>query len=283
MISATHGPINFVTNRHHYVVAVAVTIMFAALLSASHPGREFTAAAFRAVVDFKVLWICLLVALWLGGRGPRQELGFADVFWGGTCGTLAALTAGLWPWLFLSIFAAAMLARTEHRGSSHALYLVVAIGLHEAGVNLCSEIIGDALLRLDASIAQFVTGWFLPGISASGATLQLSDGHIVVLVWGCSSLSYVGEMMLLTWALALLLAPEDGPGRGLWRWLLLVAMITIALNAARLALMATDPGVYHLLHDGVGSAAFRIVILSGAALIAWLQSNHARSRHRCSY
>jgi exosortase/archaeosortase family protein len=96
-----------------------------------------------------------------------------------------------------------------------------------------------------------------------------------MLVWGCSSLSYVGDMMLLCWALSLFLVGNSEPGRGLWRWLALVAVITVALNSVRLALMATDLQIYAFLHEGLGATAFRITILTGAACVAWLQSHHA--------
>ena len=98
-----------------------------------------------------------------------------------------------------------------------------------------------------------------------------------MLVWGCSSLSCVGDMMLLCWALCLLLAGKSAPGPGLSKWLALVAAITVMLNSMRLALMAIHPQVYAFLHEGPGATAFRIIILSGAVSIAWLQSNHANS------
>ena len=99
-----------------------------------------------------------------------------------------------------------------------------------------------------------------------------------MLVWGCSSLSYVGDMMLLCWAVSLFLAGKDEPVRGLWRPLVLVALITVALNSLRLALMTTDPQIYAFLHEGPGATAFRITILTGAVSVAWLQSNHAISK-----
>ena len=264
-----------IETRNGFIVASAFIIAFAALFSASLPGHQVLSAASHALVDFKVLWVCILVGLWRIASAPSRDLRLGDVIWGGLFAVLAAVTTGLWPWLCLAAFAGVFLTKTNQREVHQALYLLLAIGIHETVVTLCGEVFGDALLSLDASIAQFLTHWFLPELLASGTTLQVTGGHSVVLVWGCSSLSYVGDMMLLCWALALLLRDKENPGRGLWKWLALVATITVALNAARLALMATTPAIYHFLHDGSGAVIFRVIILTGAVSVAWLQSNHA--------
>jgi exosortase/archaeosortase family protein len=264
-----------IETRNGYIVASAFTIAYAALFSASLPGRQVLSAASHALVDFKVLWVCILVGLWRIASTSSRDLRLGDVIWGGLFAILAAVTAGLWPWLCLAAFAGAFLTRTKQHEIRQALFLLLAIGIHETVVTICGEVFGDALLSLDASIAQFLTHWFLPELLASGTTLQVSDVHSVALVWGCSSLSYVGDMMLLCWALTLLLGDKKKPGGDLWKWLALVATMTVALNAARLALMATSPPIYHFLHDGFGAVIFRIIILTGAVSIAWLQSSHA--------
>lgn len=266
--------------RNQYIGAIAGTIVFAALLSTSLPGRDFLSAGFHAVVDFKVMWLCTLIAVWRISSASTRRLRSGDVIWGSVPAALAAVTAGLWPWLFLSVFAAVFLARTDQHRVHQALYLLLALAVHETVVTLCGEIFADILLSLDALIAQLLTQWFVPEVLVSGATLQVAGGHSVVLVWGCSSLSYVGDMMLLCWALALFLAGEGSLGRGLWTWLVLVAGITVALNSMRLVFMATDAQIYHLLHEGAGAMAFRITLLAGAVGVAWLQSSHAISRSR---
>ena len=264
-----------IETRNGYIVASAFTIAYAALFSASLPGRQVLSAASHALVDFKVLWVCILVGLWRIASTSSRDLRLGDVIWGGLFAVLAAVTAGLWPWLCLAAFAGVFLTRTKQREIRQALFLLLALGIHETVVTLCGEVFSDVLLSLDASISQFLTHWFLPELLASGTTLQVTSGHSVALVWGCSSLSYVGDMMMLCWALALLLGDKEKPGGGLWKWLALVATITVALNAARLSLMATSPAIYHFLHDGFGAVIFRIIMLTGAVSIAWLQSSHA--------
>jgi exosortase/archaeosortase family protein len=249
--------------------------MFAALFSTSLPGRDLYSAGLHALVNFKVMWICALIAVWQIWGASSQNLRSGDVIYGGIFVALAAVTAGLWPWIILSTFAVVFLCRTSRTTDRQALYLLIAIGIHEIFVTLCGEVFADSLLGLDALIAGSLTRLLLPEVLVTGAMLQVPGGHSVMLVWGCSSLSYVGDMMLLCWALSLLLVGNGEPVRGLWRRLALTAVITVTLNTVRLALMATDPQIYMFFHEGLGATAFRITILTGAVGIAWLHSNHA--------
>ena len=145
-------------------------------------------------------------------------------------------------------------------------------------MSLCGEIFAESLLSVDAVIAGSLARLVLPEVLVTGALLQVPGGQSVMLVWGCSSLSYVGDMMLLCWAVSLLLAGADESVRGLWRPLVSVAVITVALNSLRLAVMAAEPQIYVFLHEGLGATAFRITILAGAVGVAWLHSNHAISK-----
>jgi exosortase/archaeosortase family protein len=264
-------------SRNLYIGAVALTIVFAALFSTSLPGRDLYSAGLHAFINFKLTWICAFIAIWRIWGAPSQDLRSGDVICGGIFVALAAVTAGPWPWIFLCMFAAVLLRGAGQSTERQALYLLVAMGVHEVFVSLCGEVFADSLLSLDALIAGSLTRLLLPDVLVTGTMLQVPGGHSVMLVWGCSSLSYVGDMMLLCWALSLFLAGKSEPGRGLWRWLALVAVITVALNSARLALMAMDPQTYAFLHEGPGAVAFRIIILTGAACVAWLQFYHANS------
>lgn len=278
MLAPALNTLRPVSSRNLYVGAVALTIMFAALFSASLPGRDLHAAGLHALVNFKVMWICALIAVWRIWGTPSQDLRGSDVLYGGVFAVLAAVTAGLWSWIILSTFAAVFLNRTSRLPDRQALYLLIAIGIHEILVGLCGEVFAESLLSIDALIAGSLTRLVVPEVLVTGAMLQGPGGHSVMLVWGCSSLSYVGDMMLLCWAVSLFLAGKDEPVRGLWRPLVLVALITVALNSLRLALMATDPQMYAFLHEGLGATAFRIIILTGAVSVAWLQSNYAISK-----
>ena len=281
MFSSAFNSAQLAASRNLYVGAVALIILFAALFSTSLPGRDLYSAGLHAFVDFEVMWICALIAALRIWGASSRDLRPGDVLYGGIFVVLAAVTAGLWSWIILSTFAAVFLRRTSCPTHRQALYLLIAMGIHEIFVGLCGEVFAESLLNLDALIAGSLTRLVLPEVVVTGALLQVPGGHSVMLVWGCSSLSYVGDMMLLCWAVSLFLAGKDGPVRGLWKPLALVAAITVAFNSLRLAFMATDPQMYAFLHDGLGATAFRVTILSGAVSIAWLQSNHAISKPNC--
>ena len=269
--------------RNSYIAAIAVTIVFAALLATSLPGHDWLSASLHAITDFKVMWLCVLIAAWQILSTPGRPLQRSAVVIGGGLAALSAVTAGLWPWLFLILFSGLFLLGTNRRQIRQALALLLAIGVHETAVALCSEIFADVFLGLDALIAGSLTHWLLPDIQVAGSMLYVPGGHAVMLVWGCSSLSYVGDMILLCWALCLFLAGDDGIAGGLWKWLVTVACVTVMLNAARLALMASDFEMYNFLHAGPGATAFRVIILTGAVGIAWLHSKYALSKlHRAA-
>jgi len=261
--------------RTLYIGAVALFIIFAALLSTSLPGRDLIAAGIYSFVNFKVICLCALIAVARIWSDSGRELRPGDVIYGGVFAVLAAATGGLWPWAFLIAFAVVFLLRTSLRTTRQALYLILAIGVHEIVVTLFGEMFAEIFLSVDALIAGSMAQWLLPDVLVSGAKLAVPGGHSLMLVWGCSSLSYVGDMMLLCWALSLLMTGKDGPGQGLWARLSLLAVITVTLNALRLAIMASGPEAYGFLHDGLGASAFRITLLSSAVCVAWLQSYYA--------
>ena len=90
--------------RNSYIAAIAVTIVFAALLATSLPGHDWLSASLHAIADFKVMWLCVLIAAWQILSAPGRPLQQSDVVIGGGLAALSAVTAGLWPWLFLIAF-----------------------------------------------------------------------------------------------------------------------------------------------------------------------------------
>ena len=80
----------------------------------------------------------------------NQSLRWSDVIWGSAIAILAALASGLWPWMLLSAFAAKQLQGEKRQQIRQALYLLLAIGLHEAVIRVCGDVFGDALLGIDA-------------------------------------------------------------------------------------------------------------------------------------
>jgi hypothetical protein len=262
---------------------LAVIATLAGLLHGEsfRPGALVTVLA--AFEGHKVLWVCLIIAIWQLLRAPAQSLCFRDLVAGGPALLLAATASGIWPWLGLSLSMALLMRGAPERGSRHGYLIALAIGLHEVTVRILGQFMGDALLSIDAWIASELSSWFLPAIQATSGALRQTPEHVVVLVWGCSSLSHLGEGVLLCWALATA-RRDSGPlsaGAGtLWLSLALVGMVIIGLNALRLGLMATGPAAYEFLHDGDGATLFRMGTLGASIAMAWVYSCDETHRTR---
>jgi hypothetical protein len=148
--------------------------------------------------------------------------------------------------------------------------LALAVAAHEVAVGVLGELAGDPLLDLDARIAGALARWLQPGLVVSGTSLQAGEGPMVILVWGCSSLSHVGELLLLCWALTSLQRDDARPvsQARMAACLALLALFAVALNATRLTLMATSLESYEYLHGPQGGALFRCTLLVLAAAMS---------------
>jgi hypothetical protein len=229
-----------------------------------------SAALLIGIWNNKVLWLCLGVGLWQWLQTPSVELRATGLIAAVPVLMLSSFAGGIWPWLALIPVLLLALSAAEQCARAGLLIILLA-AVHEIAVSLLGELSGDTLLGIDAHIAGFVTGWFLPDITVEGNALQREGGHMLVLVWGCSSLSNLGDALLLFCALVSLYGSESGITRGRFLFcMLLVVVATVALNATRLGLMAGNADAYAYLHDGSGAAWFRIAALCLTAVLSWV-------------
>jgi len=254
-------------------IAMVVLLAASAATARGIPNADGAAEALmQGLWTNKVLWLCLGVGLWQLLQTPSAELGPPGLIAAAPALLLSAVGGGIWPWLGLIPVLLLGLSFAE-RGARTGLLIVLLAAAHEIAVSLLGALSGDALLGIDARIAGFVTSWFLPDISVAGTALQRDGGHMLVLVWGCSSLSNLGDALLLFCALASLYGPGHGAGNARGRFLgfmLLVAAATVALNATRLGLMASSADAYAYLHGSSGAAWFRIATLCVTAALGWV-------------
>lgn len=252
-------------------VAMLVVVSACAATARAVPGVvDTTAALVRGFGENKVLWVCLGIALWHLLRHRSPTVGVGHLLAAIPALLLSASAGGIWPWVGLSLSLLLLMTTGLGEARTGAL-LALAAALHVIGIDLLGELSGDAVLGLEARIAGLLAGGFLPGLQVEGNALQMPGGHMVVLVWGCSSLSNLGDALLLFCALVSLqlVASSSHILRGRFiSCLVLLACIAIALNVLRLTLMAGDSAAYAYLHGGAGGAWFRLATLGITALLS---------------
>jgi hypothetical protein len=267
-------------SRESFSAAVIVVAALAGTAGAVPGADGAVATLLAALVLHKVLWLCLGIAVWHLLRADAHELGARDLMLAAPALALAGTAAGVWPWIGLALALVPWL-RGLPRGAARAgLLIALASATHELAIDILGELAGDALLDIDARIAGLLSPWLLPGLAVSGTALQAGAGHTLILVWGCSSLSNLGEALLLCWALTSLhpAASARGHSRRLACCLGLLAVMTIALNATRLTLMASSMEAYTYVHDEGGAVLFRMAILLLAAAMSGVSIHDANNR-----
>lgn len=254
-------------------VALLVVVCACAGASRSVVGVvDVTEALVRGFIDNKVLWVCLGISAWHLTRNASPAVGGAHLAAAFPALFLVATAGGIWPWVGLSLSLCLLLLTDFAQGAARTGVLIALMAaLHIIAIDILGELGGDAVLSAEASVAGFMAGLVWPDVEVHGTALQLSGGHMLVLVWGCSSLSNLGDAMLLFWALASVSVSGPIPHHLTRRFVgcaILMACVAIALNTLRLALMACGPDLYTYLHSGPGAALFRLIILGMTAAIS---------------
>ncbi|MEP6389957.1 MAG: hypothetical protein ABJ056_08525 [Halioglobus sp.] len=262
-----------ILSRNIFTASLIAIAGCAALARAVPDATSASAALIHGFTDNKVLWICLAVAVWHLQRKPSPALQAQHLAAGIPALVLAAISGGIWPWIGLSVSLLLLLVFAPgYRGAARTGLLIALIAaIHEITIDSLSDLGGDTLLGIDAQIAGSLAQWVLPNLVVEGTALQHLDGHMLVLVWGCSSLSNLGDTLLLFLALVSLHASGE-VSRQSKGWIILCSLaltcLIVGLNALRLALMASNAELYAYLHDGDGAAWYRISILGVTALMS---------------
>ncbi len=262
-----------ILSRDGFVVTLVVVSAWSASARAVPGVMDTTAALVSGVVDNKVLWVCLGIAVWHLLRQHSPAVGGSHLLAAFPALCLSAAAGGIWPWIGLSLSLLLFLSTTPGFGGAARTGVLLALvaALHAIAIDLLGELGGDAVLGMEARIAGLMASGFLPDLEVQGNALQVPGGPMVVLVWGCSSFSNLGDSLLLFCALVSL-RPAGSPVQG-WRGrfavcLVLLACIAIALNLLRLTLMSRDPGTYAYLHGSEGAVWFRLATLGATALMS---------------
>lgn len=274
-------PTDAPSSRSVYCAALAGIMVMGAISQRVTGAESLSSLLIAALSNHKILWIFTGIALWQILRADQGRVTYADLFLGTLLASAALATDGLWPWLFLAGAMCHFVLAGEDVPANRGHLMLLVLALHEIVVATAGTLVGDSLLAIDAAIARGLSGLYFGEVGGTGTAMQIGAEHFIVLVWGCSSLSYLGNMLLLFWAVAIILS--DGHGRlpgNIWIWIGMVAMATVLLNTARLGLMAVDANSYQLFHHGDGATWFRIANLAVAVSAAWMWSCHENTRIR---
>lgn len=253
--------------------AVLVVVSACAASSLSVPGVvDTTAALVRGFSQNKVMWVCLGIAVWHLMRHPSPGVSAGHLAVAVPALFLSSMAGGIWPYIGLSVSLTLLISMNPDLGGARTGVLIALVAaLHAIAIDLLGDISGDAVLGIEATIAGSVASGFLPELQVEGSALQMPGGHMVVLVWGCSSLTNLGDALLLFCALVSLNTDASSSQFLRGRFigcLVLLSCIAITLNMIRLISMAGDPSAYAYLHGSEGAAWFRLATLGITALMS---------------
>ena len=259
-------------SRNDFTALLIVIAAWAASARAVPDAVDATAALIRGVADNKVLFVCLGIAVWHLVRDESPPLSTGHLLAAIPALFLSASAGGMWPWIGLTLTLALLTAAAPSWGTAGRGVLIALIAaLHNIAVDLLGNLGGDAVLGMEAKFAGWLLSWIFPTVEVEGTALQLPGAHMVILVWGCSSLSNLGDILLLFWSLVSIRLTGGSPSPVLDRvagLAVLLGGITIALNTLRLSLIASDPAAYAYLHGGEGAAWFRFAALGLTAFMS---------------
>jgi exosortase/archaeosortase family protein len=194
-----------------------------------------------------VVWAAVLIAAALVHEAsPRtaSRLDFAVA-----AGALATflLPNSLLSWLGLTALAVYVVATSPPGGALRRGALVfAAITVPLFWSRHLFSLFAPPVLRIDGALVGWVTG-----LSRSGNVLSLQDGRQMYIAMGCSSLANV-SLALLCWTVCSLRRPRTPRPTDLL-WCVGACGAVVAVNVARISLIAVYPERYDLLHGAVGS------------------------------
>ena len=139
------------------------------------------------------------------------------------------------------------------------------------------HLLNEPLLALDAALAAAVLASFVDGVHAEGNLVLGADGARLVILTSCSSLANLSYALLFWFVVSRTLLPR----LDLNAWLAAgaIAAALVALNVARLALMAASDSGYELIHGVTGRLLFEALMLLLLTCFTLLGAKHALAKH----
>ena len=180
--------------------------------------------------------------------------------------------------LALGLFGGWMAVRSSG-AARFAAGCIAGLGVCALWASVGQRVLSTPLLTADASAAQWVLGWFVPGVMRDGNVLTTLAGHRVVILLACATSTALPVILLASTAIAV----RDAR-RLTARWVGAIALLSatfIFLNIVRLAWLSRSASDDALVHGPLGQNVFdalQIVLVLTAARLGGSRDEPARSR-----
>lgn len=259
------------------LVAAVLSGCFNLVRDSLGSGNALTAGAGLFGIN-AIIWVALFATLHLAFESrtveaPRRH----DLLILGV-GAMSLFFPSGWESRAFVVIGAAYLFLTSERGQAGRKVAVIALALSVPLIwaRLAIYLLGPELLSFDAAIVGLATGLPYQGnVVDFPDSASATEGLQMVILSGCSSFANVSMSIVVMAMVAQLL---DLPGD---RRLILVgaaaAAAAMAVNIARLALIALKPEHYDYLHAGPGASLFGYACLIAIGTVAIVGTRRMRS------
>ena len=222
-----------------------------------------------------IVWVALFVGVSFLLRRPRAPLTHVDK--AVAAGAAVAFLAPVAPlsWIALSALAVYILW-TSPAGSfsERGGWILLAMTVPMFWSRVMFSLLSDFILEFDA----ILVGWIV-GIERAGNAIAFADGSgYLWIAPGCSSLHNV-SLAILCWVLFAQLFYGERPLRQAW-WGALACAAVVAINVARLSLIALYREHFDLLHGPVGANVATWLTLAAIIGVCALGVRHDLSARR---
>jgi hypothetical protein len=260
-----------------YLLSVGNGIVMGVLQSVATRGMwDALAAGFDVSI---VVIAATIMGFSLNRRVPGGCVTALDWLVGGVYLALLSVPWGPASWTaltFLAFYEAVRKPRSPEAIAAACLFIGIAVT--QLWGHLILYLFAAPLLEIDTTLVAHLLGLIGGGVVEHvGNLIANSEGHSLVIMTPCSSLSQISYGLLCWMTVVRAARPE-------WRWAevpmaLVVATSVIALNVLRMTLMGLSPEWYALFHGPIGGQIHSALVLLVAISAGWRAIPAAATPH----
>lgn len=214
-------------------------------------------------------WLACAAALRLALTEPAAPVQRRDLWTCGACAIAAMVPVSPLAGLALSALAAVVLTDRSHGPRLRAAaWVLAAISVQLVWSKLLMLFFAQPIAAADAHLVSWIVHR-----PASGNLVGFAQGrHTLTILAACTSVQNASTALMLY--VAVVRSFRAQPRRSEALALLGVFASVVAINVARLSLMAWDERMYHLVHGDVGAAVVNAAITLTGLAWAWGSVRH---------